>query len=195
MTAGIVSIGIGMTSCVLGSIVIGQIAMTLVSRMRNVPDMSGWNMTPLPDVAHSCGYTVISNRAQTVMEIEGLGNWPVLELACHQFVFHHHNGHSYDHVSVIYRDPGGVRTLLDVGVNDVRYGTLPSAGFKWKPRRPGMYGVRQMCHRFVCQITAHGQKVYLGMFATAEGAALARDRYVIEHELSVPLNYPKAVMV
>ena len=150
-------------------------------------------MTPLPDVARSCGYTILSNRAQTVMEIEGLGNWDILELACHQFVKRGHNGHQYDHVSIVYRDAEGNRTLLDVGLNSVRYGILPSAGFKWNPRCPGMYGVRQMCHRYVCQITAHGKRVYLGMFATAKGAALARDRYVIEHELNVPLNYPEAV--
>jgi hypothetical protein len=151
-------------------------------------------MTPLPEVARACGYTIVSNRSQTVMELEGTGNWDVFELACRQFVKRTHNGHSYDHVSVIYRHREGKRTLLDVGVNGTLYGELPAVGATWaRKHAQGSWGVRKMCHRYVCQLTAHGVRVYLGMFATAEEAARARDRYVIEQGLNVSLNYPEAV--
>ena len=144
-------------------------------------------MTPLPEVARVCGYEIISNRAQTVMELSGLGNWDVFELACRQFVKRTHNGHSYDHVSVIYRHADGKRTLMDVGVNDVRHGELPSVGFKY-PRNtirherhphdfstdtPGVYarGDRFLVrahHRYVATFDTYPEAVCARMLALKE---------------------------
>jgi hypothetical protein len=44
-------------------------------------------------------------------------------------------------------------------------------------------------------MTVHGKRLYLGMFDTMEGAGRARDKYVTDHDLKVPLNYPEAVTV
>ena len=152
-------------------------------------------MTSLPDVAKACGYTVISNKALTVMELSGNGNWSIFELACHQFVKHSHFGHSYDHFSVIVRHMDGTRDLRDVGVNGVRYALLPRVGFKEKRiyAGSGIRGVRKEGNRYRCLMTVHGVKLHIGMFATAEEAGRARDIYVVEHGLSVPLNYPEVV--
>lgn len=152
-------------------------------------------MTPLPEVARACGYTIISNRAQTAFELSGPGNWDVFELACRQFVKRGHNGHSYDHVSVIYRHTDGKRTLMDIGINGVLYGELPGVGEKWKRTYTGcgLRSVRQEGHHFRCQMTVQGKRLYLGMWPTAEEAGRARDRYIIERGLDVPLNFPEAV--
>lgn len=152
-------------------------------------------MIPLPDVAKACGYTVISNKALTVMELSGNGNWSIFELACHQFVKHSHFGHAYDHVSIIVRHVGGERELRDVGVNGVRYGTLPCVGFKEKRiyAGSGIRGVRKEGNRYRCLITVKGQKLHLGMFSTEKEAGMRRDKYVRDHNLSVTLNYPDLV--
>ena len=44
-------------------------------------------------------------------------------------------------------------------------------------------------------MTVHGKKLHIGMFATEEEAGRARDRYAIDHDLRLVLNYPEAVMV
>src|SRR5664280_2728120 len=148
-------------------------------------------MIPLPEIAAKVGYTVISNNAPTVMEISGLGNWSALENYCHKWVKHTHAGHHYDHISAIYRYADGNRSLRDIGVNGVRFGDLPSVCECTPVHRgvQGMWGVRRMYRRFSSQLTAHGVKVYLGTYPTAELAARARDNYVITHNLKVPLNY------
>lgn len=155
----------------------------------------GEALISLPDVAKACGYEIISNKALTVMELSGNGNWSIFELACHQFVKHTHFGHAYDHVSIVVRHADGTRDLRDVGVNGVRYGTLPSVGFKWKRTYAGdgIRGVRKEGNRYRCLMTVHGKKLHLGMFATEEEAGRARDRYVTENGLSVTLNYPEVV--
>jgi len=162
----------------------GDLAQALVAEMT------------LPEIAAKAGYTVISNNAPTVMEISGLGNWSALENYCHKWVKHTHAGHHYDHVCVIYRYADGNRSLRDIGTGCVRYGDLPSVCECTPVHRgvQGMWGVRKMYRRYAAQITAHGVRVYLGTWPTARDAAVARDNYVWEHSLTVPLNYPEEVV-
>lgn len=152
-------------------------------------------MRSLSDIALSCGYTVISNKAPTVMELAGPGQWSVVEFACRQFVRRPHFGISYDHVSVICRHADGTRDLRDVGINGVRYGKLPGVGFKEKRTYAGsgIRGVRKEGNRYRCLITVHGVKVHIGMYSTMELAGRARDRYVTDHALPLTLNYPEEV--
>lgn len=155
-------------------------------------------MTPV-DVALACGYTIISHNGLTVMEIEEIaysGDWAKVEKACRRFILHPHWGHAYDHYAVVVRNADGTRELRDVGVNGVRTGTLPSVGFKCKRKYDGcgVKGARADGKRFRCQMTVHGAKLYLGMYDSAEEAGRVRDRYVITHDLRVPLNYPEEVM-
>jgi len=150
----------------------------------------------LPDVARACGYTVISNNSPTVMEISGNGEWAKVEKACRRFILHTHFGHAYDHYTIVVRHADGTRDLRDVGVNGVRYGDLPPVGFKWKRKYDGcgVKGARADGRRFRCQMTVRGEKLYLGMYSTAREAGIVRDRYVITHDLRVPLNYPEEAM-
>ena len=43
-------------------------------------------------------------------------------------------------------------------------------------------------------MTVHGAKLYLGMFDTAREAGMRRDRYVVDHNLAVKLNYPDEIL-
>src|SRR5664280_1282494 len=149
----------------------------------------------LPEIAVKAGYTVISNNAPTVMELAGNGNWFPVAMACRKFVKRGIPGHFCDHITVVVRNADGTRELRDVGINQVRYGKLPSVGCAPVRRgKQGWWGVRRMYRRFSSQLTAHGVKIYLGTFPTVEAAARARDKYVIDHDLHVPLNYlPEAV--
>ena len=154
-------------------------------------------MTSLPIVAKACGYEIISNKALTVMELAGNGDWFKVEKACRRFILRSHFGHAYDHYTIVVRNADGTRELRDVGVNQVRYGKLPPVGFKCKRKYDGcgVKGARADGRRFRCQMTVHGEKLYLGMYSTAREAGIVRDLYVITHDLRVPLNYPEEVMV
>lgn len=149
----------------------------------------------LPDVAIRAGYTIISNNSPTCMEISGDGDWKRLEKSCHRFVRASHQGHPVDHVTIVMRHGDNTRDLRDVGTGGTRFGTLPSVGCAPVRRgKQGWWGVRRMYRRYSSQLTAHGVKVYLGTWPTAEAAARARDRYVIDHDLHVPLNYLPEVL-
>jgi hypothetical protein len=150
-----------------------------------------YNRSGLSEVGLGCGYTVISNRALTVIEIAGNGNWEQFEKACRRFVSHRHNGHSYDHFSVIVRDALGNRELRDVGMNGVRHETLPSvaecAGYSRQPSRnqppsPHRYSVTETPGVAVrdgrYRVQAHG--FYVGVFETYVAAVEARKRAVGE---------------
>ena len=151
-------------------------------------------MTPV-DVACACGYTVISHNGLTVMELAGNGDWFKVEKACRRFILHTHFGHAYDHYTIVMRNADGTRELRDVGVNGVRLGKLPPVGFKWKRKYQGLgvRGVRKEGHKFRCQMTVHGERLYLGLFATIEEAGRVRDKYAIDHGLRLTLNYPELV--
>lgn len=149
-------------------------------------------MNPV-DVALSCGYTIISHNGLTVMEIAGNGEWRTLERACRRFVRH---SHIYDHYTIVVRHADGTRDLRDVGLNQVRFAVLPPVGFK-EPRKYaglGVPGVRQHGHRFECRMTVHGVRLYLGTYDTIEEAGHVRDKYVIDHNLAVTLNYSEEAM-
>lgn len=150
--------------------------------MRSPPDV----------VALACGYTIISNNSPTVMEIEGAGDWAKVEKACRKFVKRGIPGRAVDHVTVVVRNADGTRELRDVGVNGVRTGALPSVGCKSRRIYSGLgiRGVRKEGHKFRCQMTVHGERLYLGLFATAREAGVRRDRYAVDHNLRIELNYP-----
>jgi hypothetical protein len=148
---------------------------------------------PLFVLATKAGYEVINNRAQTVLEITGDGDWKQLEKACHKFVMQWHNGHQYDHVTIVMRHGDGTRDLRDVGVNSIRFAILPPVNVG--PHRDyggcGIMGAHESNGRWRCQMTVHGKRIYLGMYNTKHEAGAARDRYVVEHGLTVPLNFPQ----
>ena len=149
-------------------------------------------MTSLVDAATRAGYQVVSHNSPTCLEISGDGQWSTLEKVCKRFVRALHQGHPVDHVTIVMRHGDGTRDLRDVGTGGVRFGVLPSVGCVPVRRGvQGMWGVRRMYRRFSAQLTAHGEKIYLGTFATPKEAAVARDNYVCEHGLLVPLNYPR----
>ena len=151
----------------------------------------------LPEIAVLAVYTIISNNSPTVLEVSGPGEWAMLEQACRRFVKRGIPGRCCDHVTVVVRSVDGKRELRDVGINDVRYGKLPPVGFKCKRKYAGLgvKGVRADGKRYRCQMTAHGVKLYLGMYDTIEEAGRVRDRYVIDHGLTVPLNFPQEELV
>jgi len=91
-------------------------------------------MTTLPETARLAGYTVISNNAPTALEVDGPGEWAILELACRRFVYRGIRGQCVDHVTVVVRSADGTRELRDVGVNGVRRAELPPVAHK-EPRQ------------------------------------------------------------
>jgi len=151
----------------------------------------------LPEFAVKAGYIVISNNAPTVMELAGNGDWAKVEKACRRFVRRGIPGRACDHVTVVVRNADGTRELRDVGINQVRYGTLPPVGFKCKRKYDGcgVKGARKDGSRYRCQMTVHGEKLYLGMYHSAEEAGRVRDRYAVDHNLHLVLNYPQEELV
>jgi len=150
-------------------------------------------MISLSDSATRAGYTVLSHNSPTCCEISGDGDWKRLEKSCHRFVRASHQGHPVDHVTIVMRHSDNTRDLRDVGTGGTRWGKLPSVDYSDKRRAYpgcGYYGPRPAGKKFQCQMTVHGKRLYLGIFPTMEDAARARDKYVIDHDLHVPLNFP-----
>jgi len=53
----------------------------------------------------------------------------------------------------------------------------------------GYYGVQKNYLQYEAKIQANGVKHYLGLFKTAEEAAIARDNFIIENGTAHPLNF------
>jgi len=145
-------------------------------------------MRLLSSIATSCGYQVITSGI-TFCEITGDGRWHVFEHECYRFVCHS----ECDHVSIILRDRRGGRELRDLGKKGERRAMLPWSN----PRYDKFRGVKHLLgvktcglSRFAAQVQDKGCCVYLGSFDDSITAGMAHDRYVVEHGLKAPLNFP-----
>lgn len=145
-------------------------------------------MRPLSSIATSCSYQVITSGA-TYVEISGNGRWHCLERECMRWV--HHSDR--DHVTIILRDDLGHRELRDLGKKGERRGELPSFACR-HPALPitHLLGVKVSGKRWSAQVygTAEKRMVYLGTFDDEISAGMARDRYIVDHGIKSPLNFP-----
>ena len=151
-------------------------------------------MRSLADIAVACGYTIVKlpsdRRGNNFLELSGNGRWHALARESMSWL---RRTTRYDHVMFILQDPLGGREVIDIGEKGERRGRLPSTSMKAYQEyrnKTGFMGVTATYRRYAVHITAHGAHVYLGMYDTAIEAAMARDRYVIENQLDVPLNFP-----
>ena len=145
-------------------------------------------MRLLSSIATFCGYTVITSGI-TFCEITGDGRWHVFEHECYRYVKHSLK----DHVTIIVRDPRGGRELRDLGEKGERRAVLPYANPRYDHFKQveHMIGVKPCgLRRFAAQVEDNGHCVYLGSFDDAIAAAMAHDRYAVEHQLKSPLNFP-----
>lgn len=146
-------------------------------------------MLTLADLARRCGYHVLVEASPTCVEITGDGRWHIFERECYRLVKHSLR----DHVTVILRDPLGGRELRDLGEHGERRAILPSTRCKWK-RESHLLGVKPNGRKWIAQVDAgaKGKRAYkyLGTFDDAISAAMARDKYVVEHGVDVALNFP-----
>lgn len=146
-------------------------------------------MRPLSSIATSCGYTVLVEASPTCIELTGNGRWHVFEHECMRWV--HHSDR--DHVTIILRDDLGHRELRDLGEKGERRAVLPYANPRYDHFKQvkHMIGVKPCgLRRFAAQVEDNGHCVYLGSFDDAIAAAMAHDRYAVEHQLKSPLNFP-----
>lgn len=143
-------------------------------------------MRPLADLACACGYTVITSGA-TYVEITGDGRWHVFSRECNRMV----RLSERDHVSIIVRDPLGHRELIDLGKKGERRGQLPSAIWKAQVHEEHLLGVVPQGKHYRAQVSAASGYVYVGTFDNRLEAGIARDKYVVEHGIKSPLNFPK----
>lgn len=151
------------------------------------------------DAALMAGYIAISNRAVSVVEIANPGNWEQFKKACEQFVEHS----PYDHVSVIVQGEDGSRELRDVGtcglwrseqLQSVRYCKQVAERTQRTETLLGVYPSHGSYSARV-QIGVRGRRkfIYLGLYKDRMVAAMARDKYVIEHGIHTPLNFTALV--
>ena len=146
-------------------------------------------MRSLSSIATSCGYTVLVEASPTCIELTGNGRWHILEHEAYRYVKHSLR----DHVSIIIRDPLGGRELVDLGKKGERRAILPSNRCKWE-REKHLLGVKVSGKKWTAEVMdgnlGHRKSVYLGTFDDQISAGMARDRYCIEHNLQVSLNFP-----
>jgi hypothetical protein len=149
-------------------------------------------MRELREIAELCGYEVVVSPIANCVEITGNGHWFSFAAGCFAWLEEQQNKR-FDHVNIILRNEDGTRKLIDMGDRGERRHLLPSVGQKMpsKISKTTFRGVMESHHRFKAQATDHGHHYYLGTFDTAEEAALARDKYVLSHNLDVPLNFPE----
>lgn len=155
-------------------------------------------MISLVDAANRAGYTVISNRGLTVVEIADPGNWEQFKKACEQFVISHSR---CDHVTVVVRSADGKRELRDVGtcgrgagaeqLQSVRYCKQVAGRTQRTETLLGVYPSHGSYSARV-QVGVKGRRkfVYLGLYKDRMEAARTRDKYVIEFGVKTPLNFP-----
>ena len=157
-------------------------------------------MISLVDAANRAGYTVISNRGLTVVEIADPGNWEQFKKVCELFVL---SSQRCDHVTVVVRSADGKRELRDVGTCDLRNSKaaeqLQSVSFckqvAGRTRRTEtLLGVHPYRNKFSARVQTcvKGRRkfVYLGLYKDRVVAAMARDQYVIQYGVKTPLNFP-----
>jgi hypothetical protein len=154
----------------------------------------------LVDAANRAGYTVISNRGLTVVEIRDPGNWEEFRAACEQFVI---SSGRCDHVTVVVRSPDGKRELRDVGTCGLWTSEqLQSVSFcrhvaDRTKRTETLLGVYPSHGSYSArvQVGVRGRRkfVYLGLYKKPVEAAMARDKYVIQYKVNTPLNFPALV--
>jgi hypothetical protein len=130
---------------------------------------------------------VVSNSSQTCIEVTGEGRWHVFERECMNLVRHS----EHDHITVIVRNPLGGRELVDLGKMGERRAELPSATFRHPFHTESLLGVVPQGHRYRAQVSAGSGYVYLGTYDDRLTAAIARDKYVVEHGIKSRLNFPK----
>jgi len=146
-------------------------------------------MKSLADLARLAGFQVLVEASPSCVELSGDGRWHIFEHECYRFVCHS----ECDHVSIIIRDPLGGRELRDLGEKGERRAVLPYANPRYDHFKQveHMIGVRPCgLRRFAAQVEDNGHCVYLGSFDDAIAAAMAHDRYAVEHQLKSPLNFP-----
>ena len=145
-------------------------------------------MRPLSSIATSCGYTVLVEASPTCIELTGNGRWHVFEHECYRLL----KRSIRDHVTLIFRDPLGGRELCDLGKKGERRATLPANQCKWE-RGQQLFGVKVSGKKWLAQVMSGDKgkrkQVYLGTFDDPISAGMARDRYVVEHNLAVALNF------
>lgn len=140
-------------------------------------------------MARLAGFQVLVEASPSCVELAGAGRWHILEHEAYRYVKHSLR----DLVSIILRDPLGGRELRDLGKKGERRAVLPWSN----PRYDKFKGVRHLVgvktcglSRFAAQVQDKGCCVYLGSFDDSIAAGMAHDRYVVEHGLKAPLNFP-----
>jgi hypothetical protein len=157
----------------------------------------------LSEIATACGYTIIEapvgrdRWGTNWIEIAGEGDWNALSRKSMRWLRAQEH---YDHVLLIVRDSAGRRRFMELSAKGerelppIRQPIRPPAPVKEKPTPKagvsGFVGVQPRSGRWRSRVRHHNVDICVGMYDTAIEAAMARDRYIVEHHLKVHLNFP-----
>jgi hypothetical protein len=152
--------------------------------------------TFIKEAALSTGFSIVSSRGPSCIEVAGNGDWSSLQQACERFV----ERSRYDHVSVIVQGEDGSRELRDVGTcGQWTAEQLQSVSFCKQvagrtERTETLLGVYPSHGSYSArvQVGVKGRRkfVYLGLYKDRVKAAKVRDKYVIQYGVKTPLNFP-----